>query len=140
MKDLLHRTGAFFMALLLVFSTMSFAMDMHFCGDHLVDFSLFEKAESCGMMPAADKPTGECTLVKSQMDCCTDVQVLVEGQDDFKVSFDSLTEVQQLFITTFVHACVNRFEGVENRSPKDWEYAPPPLIQDVQVLYQSFLI
>jgi hypothetical protein len=64
----------------------------------------------------------------------------VEGQDDFKVSFDQLTVGQQLFITSFAYAYISLFEETENRSPKDWGYAPPPLIRDVQVLYQTFLI
>lgn len=37
------------MAFVVMFTTMSFTVDMHFCGDSLVDFSLFAKAESCGM-------------------------------------------------------------------------------------------
>jgi hypothetical protein len=128
------------MALLLLFSTLSFSMDMHYCGDHLVDFSLFDKAESCGMMTVADEAPGDCAVIKSGMDCCTDVQILVEGQDDFKVSFDQLTDGQQLLISAFVYSYINLFEGVDDTSPKDWEYSPPPLIRDVQVLHQTFLI
>ena len=128
------------MALLLMFSTLSFSMDMHFCGDHLVDFSLFDKAESCGMMPVADTAPEDCNVIKAGMDCCTDVQILVEGQDDFKVSFDQLTDGQQLFIFAFVFSYVDLFEGIENKSPRKWEYSPPPLIRDVQVLHQTFLL
>ena len=128
------------MALLLMFSTLSFSMDMHYCGDHLVDFSLFKKAESCGMMASSDDAPGDCALVKSNMDCCTDVQILVEGQDDFKVSFDQLTDDQQLFLSVFVFTYNNLFEGVDDTSPKVWEYSPPPLIRDIQVLHQTFLI
>lgn len=140
MKEKLHKTGSVFLALLLLFSTLSFSMDMHYCGDHLVDFSLFDRAESCGMMPVADDASTDCSVIKADMDCCTDVQVLVEGQDDFKVSFDQLTHGQQLFVSAFVYSYVRLFDGIENRSPRDWEYAPPPLIRDVQVLYQTFLI
>ena len=140
MKEKLHKTGAALMALLLLFSTLSFSMDMHYCGDHLVDFSLFDKAESCGMMAVAEEVPTDCTVIKSGMDCCTDVQILVEGQEDFKVSFDQLTYGQQLFLSSFVSSYISLFEGFETKSPRDWEYAPPPLIQDVLVLYQTFLI
>jgi len=128
------------MALLLLFSTLSFSMDMHYCGEHLVDFSLFDKAEGCGMTAVADDAPGDCTISKAGMDCCTDVQILVEGQDNLKVSFDQLTNGQQLFLSAFVYSYVNLFESIENRSPEAWEYAPPPLIRDFQVLHQTFLI
>ena len=140
MKEKLHKSGAVTMALLLLFSTLSFSMDMHYCGDHLVDFSLFDKAESCGMMVVAEEAPADCSVIKSGMDCCTDVQILVEGQEDFKVSFDQLSYEQQLFLSSFVYSFIGHIEGIENMSPRDWEYAPPPLIQDVQVLYQTFLI
>lgn len=128
------------MALLLLFSTMSFSMDMHFCGDHLVDFSLFDKAESCGMMPAASKTSTDCAMIDVDMDCCSDVQVLIEGQEDFKVSFDKLTFGQQFFLTSLVYSYVKLFEGTQSSSPGNWEYMPPPLIQDIQILHQTFLI
>ena len=140
MKEKLHRLGAVCMALLLLFSTLSFSMGMHYCGGHLVDLRFFDKADSCGMMPVAETPSGDCTVMDAGEDCCTDLQILVEGQDDFKVSFDQLTVGQQLFITSFAYAYISLFEATENRSPKDWGYAPPPLIRDVQVLYQTFLI
>ncbi len=34
------------MALIVLFSTMSFSVDIHYCGDHLVDFSLSEKVDT----------------------------------------------------------------------------------------------
>lgn len=128
------------MALLLLFSTMSFSMDMHFCGDHLVDFSLFDKADSCAMMSVAPKTSTDCAMIELDMDCCSDVQILVEGQEDFKVSFDQLTFGQQVFITTWVYSYLSLFEEGHNSAPGYREYAPPPLIRDVQVLHQTFLI
>jgi hypothetical protein len=140
MKEKLHKSGSVFMALLLLFSTLSFSMDMHFCGDHLVDFSLFDKADSCGMMSAASPASKDCAMIDIDMDCCSDVQILIEGQEDFKVSFDQLTFGQQVFLTSLVYPCLNLFEEASSSSPGEWEYAPPPLIRDVQVLHQTFLI
>ena len=37
------------MALLVLFSTFSFTLASHYCGDVLVDSSLFGKVETCGM-------------------------------------------------------------------------------------------
>ncbi len=37
------------MAIVVLLSTMSFTLDMHYCGDTLVDIAVFKKAETCGM-------------------------------------------------------------------------------------------
>ena len=126
------------MAFMVLLSTMSFTVGMHYCGDQLVDFSLFEAVDNCAMKAPASKSSGECALMK--MDCCTDVEIVMEGQDDLKISFDQLTFEHQAFITTFVYSYINLFEGLDENNIPFKEYAPPPLIRDVQVLDQTFLI
>jgi len=79
------------MAFLVMLSTMSFTVDRHFCGSHLIDKAVFSKAKTCGMHMSAD----------AEDYCCTNEKVEVEGQDELKISFDSLDFHQQLFITTF---------------------------------------
>ena len=37
------------MAIVVLFSTMSFTVDMHYCGDNLVETAIFHKAKGCGM-------------------------------------------------------------------------------------------
>ena len=128
------------MALLLLFSTMSFSMGMHFCGDHLVDFSLFDKADSCGMMSVSPSAPSDCAMIEVNMDCCSDVQIIIDGQEDFKVSFDQLTFGQQFFLASLVYSYINLFERDQKGSPTDWRYEPPPLIRDIQTLHQTFLI
>ncbi len=128
------------MALLVLFSTMSFSVDMHYCGDDLVDFSFSDKVDTCMMKADISKSSSECAVMDVKMDCCSDVEVVIEGQDDLKISFDQLTFDQQLFVASFVYTYINMFEGFdENRIPfKD--KSPPPLIRDIQILDQTFLI
>lgn len=127
------------MALIVLLSTMSFTVGMHYCGEHLVDFSVFTPAESCGMEAMMSTTTkDDCSVMK--MDCCTDVEIVMEGQDDLKISFDQITFEQQTFITTFVYSYIDLFEEVDENNIPFKEYAPPPLIRDVQVLDQTFLI
>ena len=38
MKKFLHKSMAILMAVVVLFTTMSFTVDMHYCGDSLVDF------------------------------------------------------------------------------------------------------
>lgn len=74
------------------------------------------------------------------MDCCSDIEVFIEGQDDLKISFDQLIFDQQLFVASFVYSYINLFEGPEENSIPFKDYSPPPLIRDVQILDQTFLI
>ena len=49
MKLFIKKITALLMAFVVLFSTMSFTISEHYCGDHLVDSGLFSKAENCGM-------------------------------------------------------------------------------------------
>jgi len=128
------------MALLVLFSTLSFSVGMHFCGDSLVDFSLFESAEACAMIGEPEQTASSCEKMQMDLDCCTDVAFVVEGQQELNPSFEPLTFEQQLFVTSFVYSWVSLFEGPSEDTPHCKDYAPPPLIRDVQILDQTFLI
>ena len=62
-------------------------------------------------------------------------------RDDLKVvSFDQLSFDEQLFVTTFAYSYINLFEGFDENIVPFKDYSPPPLIRDVQILDQIFLI
>lgn len=140
MKDLFHKISALALSAIVLLSTMSFTVDMHYCGDHLVDFSFSDSAASCMMKAEMSKSSAGCADMDMKMDCCTDVQIVLEGQDDLKVSFDQLTFDQQLFVASFIYTYINLFEGYDDTIIPFKEYSPPPLIRDVQLLHQTFLI
>ena len=127
------------MALVVFFSTMSFSVERHFCGDTLVDFSFFGNTETCGMeLQQAYSDAEKCSFDKD--DCCSDEILSVEGQDELKVSFNNLTFDQQLFITSFVYSYINLFEGLEANIVPFEHYPPPILVRDILILDQTFLI
>ena len=138
MKEIFFKISSFFMALLVLLSTVSFTVDSHYCGDVLVDSSMFGHVETCGMQVQQKSTSSECNITKK--DCCSDEQLIVDGQDTLKTSFDKLEKEQQLFVATFIYTYVNLFteEQTENDTFKD--YSPPPLVRDIQVLDQTFLI
>ncbi len=142
MKETLQKLTATVMAFIVLLSTMSFAVDMHFCGDHLVDFSIFDKVDTCMMKAEKSKDSSSCELkeMETETSCCSDIEVTIEGQDDLKISFDNLTFEQQQFVFSFTYSFINLYkEAYENIVPfKD--YMPPPLLRDVQILDQTFLI
>ncbi len=138
MKKGFHKTISVLMALVVLFATMSFTVDMHYCGDSLVDFSLYHKAESCGMEKIPVSHDGEPAFSKKS--CCSDLQIIKEASQNLKTSFDKLTFGQQTFLTQFFYTFVTLFEELDSSIVPFKDYHPPFLEQDVLVLNQVFLI
>lgn len=115
---------------MVMLSTMSFTVDKHFCGSHLVDKAVFSKAKTCGMQMSAD----------AEDHCCTNEKVFVEGQDELKISFDSFDFHQQLFITTYTYTYLNLFESLPKQIIPFRDYSPPLLVSDIHLEDQVFLI
>lgn len=139
MRQLFYKIGSVLMALVVVFSIMSFTINSHFCGDTLVSTSYFSEAKTCGMEMKQDTNIKKCSI--SKKNCCKDVIQLIEGLDNLKKSeFDSLSYDQQLFLTTFFYTCINLFEGLHNNVIPFKGYAPPLVVKDIQVLDEVYLI
>lgn len=120
------------MAFLVLFSTVSFTIEKHFCGDVLVDVSLFTEAEKCAS-------EAEETIAK--MDCCKDTVDVIQGQDELTVkTIDDLEFDQQVFLVAFSHAYFDLFEDFSEREIPYKDYSPPNLVYDIQVRDQVFLI
>ncbi|WP_108173081.1 HYC_CC_PP family protein [Christiangramia gaetbulicola] len=130
MKKAFQHILSLTMAFLVMLSTMSFTVDKHFCGSHLVDKAVFSKAKTCGMQMNA----------AAESHCCTNEKVSVEGQDELKISFDSFDFHQQLFITTFTYTYFELFESLPKQVIPFKDYSPPLLVTDIQLEDQVFLI
>ena len=131
-KQLFNKVFSSVMALLVLFSTVSFTIEKHFCGDTLVDVSMFAQAEKCAM---------EALEILQKKTCCKDEVDIVKGQDELKVSsFDDLDFQQQQFITAFIYSYFNGFESLQKKTIPHIDYSPPNLVSDIQVLDQVFII
>ena len=140
MKETFRKILSISMAFVVLFSTMSFSLDMHYCGDHLVDFSLSEKVDTCMMKAQMTKSSTECAAMDMEMDCCSDVEIVIEGQDELKISFDKLTFDQQLFVASFVYSYNNLFEGLEEKVSSHNDYPPPLVTRQIYKLDETYLI
>lgn len=138
MKQARQKISSVFMALLVFLSTTSFMVDKHYCGDMLVDVSLFTHAKNCGM--EVQKPSGssECEITKKS--CCSDETIIINGSDELKTSFNDLGFQQQVFITSFYYAYINVFEGLKENIVPFKDYSPPLLVTDILIQDQTFLI
>lgn len=94
-RSKIYRCIAFFMAILLLFTSLGAAIDMHFCGGHLKSFSLYGKAKncyelageyekSCSSHPAEDAKKTTCSIGKK--DCCQDQFVYLINEQNLPTS------------------------------------------------------
>ncbi len=139
MNNNFHKIASFLMALLVLFSTFSFTVDKHFCGNTLVDTAVFGKGSTCVMeMPNSSFTSDDCSIASKN--CCHDEKVLVCGQDDLIMSYIELSFQQQLFVSSFVYRYINLFKGIDEIvTPLD-DYSPPILVKNLHILNETFLI
>ena len=137
MKQIFHKIMSLAMTFVVLFSTMSFTVNMHYCGDTLVESAIFQKAKGCGM--EMEKPsTEECSITKKN--CCDDKQLAIEGQDELQLQVDKITFEQQVFIASFVYTYINLFEGLDNNVSSFEEYKPPLVIRQLYKIDETYLI
>ena len=86
------------------------------------------------------KSSTECAAMDMEMDCCSDVEIVMEGQDELKISFDKLTFDQQLFVASFVYSYNNLFEGLEEKVSSHNDYPPPLVTRQIYKLDETYLI
>lgn len=132
MKALATKFGAILMSFLLLFSTLSFSVDMHFCGHSLVDVALFDEASDCGMSQYAD--------LMDIFGCCSDKEIVVDGQDDLQSIAKWQPEVPYAFIVPRILGFVREAVIIDKDLSIPPEYSPPPLISDLPIVFQQFLI
>lgn len=140
MNTLFHKILACTMALVVVLSTMSFTVNMHYCGNTLVDVALNQSAKTCNtnMSFTAD---AALQFNKKTKGCCSDHNITVAGQDELKQNtLEQLTYNQQVFVATFMLAYVNLFEGLPEQIIPFKDYTPPLLVTDINLINETFLI
>ena len=137
MKQASHKIMSLLMAFVVLFSTMSFTVNMHYCGDTLVETTLFNKAKGCGM--EMEKPSTEgCSITKKN--CCDDKQLVIDGQDELKLNFDKLTFEQQQFVASFIYTYINLFESLDKNVSSYEEYKPPLVVKQIFKIDETYLI
>jgi len=137
MKQVFHKIMSISMAFIVLFSTLSFTIDMHYCGNTLVDTAVFKKAKNCGM-EMQNPSTKDCSITKKN--CCSDKQIFVDGQDELKINFDNLTLKQQQFVASFIYTYINLFENLDKEATLFQEYKPPLVVRQIYKLDETYLI
>ncbi len=136
MKKGFQKSASTVLALLVLVSTFSFTVDKHFCGSFLVDQAVLSKASTCSMVMHSHSGTD----LMDQDNCCSNQNISVEGQDELKVSFNSMDFDQQVFIAAFTFSFNNLFIGLPQQVIPYKNYTPPLIVKDIPVLNDTFLI
>ncbi len=127
------------LSLLLLLSSSGLTYAQHFCGDFemMTKVTLGEEHLSCGMVMEDSSCGDEHT---EDHDCCDNEYTNVDTDDHFaKASFDIQFDTQFLiaFVSVFV---LQQTRNFDNNLDFYKDYSPPPLGEDLQVLYDTFLI
>lgn len=132
MKRVFHKISAFVMAFVVLLSTMSFTVSMHYCHGELVDTAIFQKAHGC------DMENGERNM--KMTGCCNDQEIHIEGQDELKVPVADLSLSQQVFVASFLHSYIELFQTTEERKNAFFDYPPPFTVRQIFKLNETYLI
>lgn len=137
MNKISHKVLSFLMAFVVLFSTMSFTVDMHYCGNTLIDTAVFKQAETCGMKMESPS-TKDCSITKKN--CCSNEQISIDGQDELQLLVDKVSFDQQVFVAAFIYSYSNLFEDLEKDVTNFGEYPPPLIVRDIYKLDETYLI
>ena len=139
MKGISTKILSFLIAVTILFSTSSFTVDMHFCCDKLVDFSILGKAKACNE-ETNKKSTNECSSLQEK-NCCSNQIIVKNGADSFNKTTITLDHETLFFISNPFDFYKNGlFYDLKENKNSFQTYRPPLLSIDVIILNESFLI
>lgn len=122
-------------ALLVLISSSSFTVNMHFCMDRIHSVSVIEKAAPCPMellVPTCHKA--------AKHSCCDDEKLTFEGKN-FKSQESVTLEIAQQNWIAALPVITKTFQPLVVSATAEYHNYKPPLIDsDIPVLIQSFLI
>ncbi|WP_235942549.1 HYC_CC_PP family protein [Salinimicrobium oceani] len=141
MKKVFLNTFSFLMAILVLFSTMSFTVEKHFCGKSLVGHAVFSSVKKCKSEThscGVDSMMGHMKMDKEA--CCSDETDRIEGQDELNFASTSFDFIPQTFIIPLSFIIVDLLPELSPEVINYPPYQPPQLVYDIQVLCQVFTI
>jgi len=134
MKSIFTKISSALLAFLVLFSTLSFTVESHYCGGFLMDISIVGEANDCGMKV-------EQKMAKEKINCCKDEVIITDGQDELHpASFGTLNFEKQQFLTTFYSSYLNLPKEESSRNIIYKAFHRPVIPINYQIKYQSFLI
>lgn len=132
------------MAFLMFFTSAGFSIDLHYCQKQIKGISLIGKAKSCHAVQEKCPhhiQLSESNSATEKNNCCENETVQIQYDQDQKTPSE-LIELNfecPVFFTISITAFLLNDEKDEPLLAISL-YRPPPLIRDISILYESFLI
>jgi hypothetical protein len=129
----MKKTFSVLLSLIILLSSLNFSLSAHYCGQTIVDVALFGQAEAC---PMADEMNND-----SEEPCCSDRQIIIEGEDYLSSKSFEKQEVEKIdiLLSEFQFPLELLLEE-ENTPSFIANYTPPLIEQDITLAVQSFLL
>lgn len=140
MKNMFQRIFSVLLALVVMMSTVSFAVDKHFCGNFLVDMAILSEAETCEISRSEYSDFVVTDVNSNGCFCCSNQQTTIEGQDKLVTSIKSFEFNKLVFLSTFTYSYFSLFRNAPEHVVPFKNYSPPLVIRNSQLLDQVFLI
>lgn len=134
--NIARRSSAILLLMLVLISSTSFMVGMHFCGDELKNVALFDKADGC----EREQQLPPCHRHKTPA-CCQDSSIVHDG-DEFNAAKTQVSS-SAAFVFEIAQPPVVVSEVIsstEVSTPRYFDYDPPLRAPDLTVTLQVFLI
>lgn len=137
MKKTVQIFFAYFLAAVLILSTMSFTVHKHFCGAFLANVSLIVPSSGCGMEQFMTEDSCELNALPS---CCHDKQELLQGQDTLKMDVLAVFQTAVYYAPEITNGFTKPIQTLKNAPTANLANAPPLIQRHLYILHDSFLI
>lgn len=127
-----------FLASIILLSSVGFAINTHFCEGRAVDSSISMGVEllDCGM-PMPNNNNNDEQFDKQS--CCQNHHQVVEVDQNQNNPFPAF-ELNDIFFVAFANTFLISVSGTQKVQGNYLTSSPPLVKQDIQILYQTFLI
>ncbi len=126
-------------ASLVLFSSLGFSVATHYCGGKKImsELVLADGDLSCGMIEKTCATPSEYGFSFNKV-CCENELIAVDLDDDFKLDIAQVHDATD-FVIAFVYVFLLP-NFTTSATSNTVVYSPPPLKQNRQILFQSFLL
>lgn len=136
MKNSFHKYMAVVLAFIVVFSTVSVTLTMHFCREKISAVTVLQNVKQCCDMGEKS----DATTHFSKKSCCSDIKITKDSQTEIQTQNTTLSLHQKVFFTSFVTAYLSLFDNQTNQDVTFLDYSPPLVVKPIYKLDEVYLI
>lgn len=136
MKQAFSKILSILLAIVVLFSTMSFTIDKHYCGKILVDVAINKAAKKCAMELYLESSGSSIT----KPSCCKDEHQVIIGQDELKTKVQLELDNPLAYTGTIQFQQHSLFPALKVLHAYSGNHDPPDRKFSFQAHYACYLI